>query len=380
MITVVIGPPAAGKSSYVREHRKDGDLVLDFDVLAQALGSVERHDAPPPIKTATYRARQAVIDLVLDEGLDCDSWIIHSSPSDGQMERYEAAGAAVVLVDPGIDEALARATADGRPEWTEYAIRDWYRNREATKCRGGPVPEKLEVRKHFTVAKVAALNEDEGRFTALVSVFDNLDRHHEIVASGAFDASIAKFEAGGWVLPVVWSHDTWRPDSIIGEAVALRKTDAGLEVEAVLDIAESDTARTVFRHLKRGRIVEFSFSGMVERWSIVQSRDEDDGALRLEEIDLWEVGPCFKGANPDTALLSVKSRVGKDLPASPADEAAERDVEPAEQAEPLAPEPVDEPESTPDAEEAPTDPEPVGLSKSTQALLGLITIPEGVTQ
>lgn len=237
--------------------------------------------------------------------------------------------------------------------------------------------DQIEVLKHFTAAKVAALNEDEGRFTALVSVFGNVDSQGDIVSADAFDEAIEKFEAGDWVLPVVWSHDFWRAESVIGEVVALTKTEVGLEVEGILDIADSDTARTVFRHMKRGRITEFSFSGLVKSWSIIRSDGDDDGALRIEKLDLWEVGPCFKGANPETRLLSVKSRVAKTRPPAEPAAADEPDVEPAEQAEPDdTPEPDDdEPAPSPDADEAPDDPEPPRLSKTTQALLGLISIP-----
>jgi hypothetical protein len=29
--------------------------------------------------------------------------------------------------------------------------------------------------------------------------------------------------------------------------------------------------------------------------------------MRIKDIDLWEAGPCFKGANADTELLSIKT-------------------------------------------------------------------------
>jgi predicted kinase len=34
MLTVVIGPPAGGKSTWVLERAKPGDIVVDFDRLA----------------------------------------------------------------------------------------------------------------------------------------------------------------------------------------------------------------------------------------------------------------------------------------------------------------------------------------------------------
>ena len=36
-----------------------------------------------------------------------------------------------------------------------------------------------------------------------------------------------------------------------------------------------------------------------------------DGYYEIRKVDLWEAGPCFKGANPDTELLGVKSAVSR---------------------------------------------------------------------
>ncbi len=37
-VILVCGPPASGKSTYVRVHAKTGDTVIDLDVIAQSFG------------------------------------------------------------------------------------------------------------------------------------------------------------------------------------------------------------------------------------------------------------------------------------------------------------------------------------------------------
>lgn len=101
---IVIGPPAAGKSTYVAEHATEGEITVDYDQLAQALGNRTRHDAISPIREAAYTARQAAIDAILDHGWD--AWIIHGNPSDEQMDVYEQADAVFVLIDPGREQTV----------------------------------------------------------------------------------------------------------------------------------------------------------------------------------------------------------------------------------------------------------------------------------
>ena len=100
MIHIVSGPPCAGKSTYVREHAKDGDLRVDYDLIATALGSVNSHAADGLIKQAAFAAREGVIETAL-KNADDESWIIHTSPSEEHMKRYEEAGAEFIELDPG---------------------------------------------------------------------------------------------------------------------------------------------------------------------------------------------------------------------------------------------------------------------------------------
>ncbi len=65
MLTVVIGPPAGGKSTWVMEQAKAGDIVIDFDRLAVALSGpgADPHDHPPYLVAVTQAARTAAIEV-----------------------------------------------------------------------------------------------------------------------------------------------------------------------------------------------------------------------------------------------------------------------------------------------------------------------------
>lgn len=124
MLTVVVGPPCAGKSTYVAANAREGDVTVDYDALARALGSPRRHEAPRAVADVAHAARSAAVDRLMAKRWT--GWIIHARPSPEQVTAYRDAGARLVLMDPGMDECLRRCAADGRPPGTAERIRDWY--------------------------------------------------------------------------------------------------------------------------------------------------------------------------------------------------------------------------------------------------------------
>lgn len=121
---VITGAPCSGKSTYVREHRQSGDVVIDYDVIAQALGSENPHRAPDNIRRAAFAARRGAIESVLTSG--AEAWVIHTTPNERDMARYLKAGADVITLDTDLDTCLQRAKDDNRPEGTSDAILEWF--------------------------------------------------------------------------------------------------------------------------------------------------------------------------------------------------------------------------------------------------------------
>jgi hypothetical protein len=128
MLTVVIGPPAAGKSTWVQENAKAGDVVIDFDRIAVALTGPggDPHDHAPPVAAVARAARTAAVEAALKHATTCDVYVIHSSPGAERMARYQALGARLVTVDPGRDVVRAQARGQ-RPQRIYAAIDEWYR-------------------------------------------------------------------------------------------------------------------------------------------------------------------------------------------------------------------------------------------------------------
>lgn len=123
-VHVVSGPPCSGKTTFVSRNRAEGDVVIDMDAIAQALGFGQAHGASGSYLRVALAARAGAIAEVLRKR--CGAWIIHTQPSPEDVARYESCGAVLHVLDPGIDECLRRAEADARPDGTADAIRKWY--------------------------------------------------------------------------------------------------------------------------------------------------------------------------------------------------------------------------------------------------------------
>ncbi|CAN5678949.1 hypothetical protein BH23GEM6_BH23GEM6_04370 [soil metagenome] len=155
VIRVVYGPPCAGKSQHVQESRGEDDPVIDYDRLAQSLGASASHGSTGAIRKVALAARSAAIDRVL-EGVDSDAWIIHTAPQTEALQRYADAGAEFVLVDPGKEECLKRADADGRPDTTAGVIEAWYSDPPKI-----PAPQRsITVRSDPIARRIASLDAD----------------------------------------------------------------------------------------------------------------------------------------------------------------------------------------------------------------------------
>lgn len=168
------------------------------------------------------------------------------------------------------------------------------------------------LQKSYEIASFKALpDEGEGTFEAIVSVFGNVDLQGDRVMPKAFDKSIAKLKQAGDPLPVIWSHDWGDPFAHIGyvdpkdlkEVSGNGRIPGGLLVKGHLDI-HKPFAKQVYDLLRERRVKEFSFSYDIP---IGGERRGKDGANELVEVDLIEVGPTLKGANPATVSLGTKS-------------------------------------------------------------------------
>lgn len=184
-----------------------------------------------------------------------------------------------------------------------------------------------------------------GYFDATVAVYDNVDYQNDVLEKGAFDASLKSWTASGDPIPVIWSHMWDDPFAHVGfvDPKNVTSEDDGLHVhDAVLDLT-NPMGKQVYELMKGRRVREFSFGYDPTDFKM-------DGDVRhLNSVDLWELGPTLKGANPATVLEGVKGGLAiteQDAPGSTEVDASHDDMEGTET--PVLVVPDDDPDASHD--------------------------------
>jgi predicted kinase len=145
-VFIVVGAPGSGKSSYVREHMEQGDIVFDLNSLCVTLmGAEDRTHADHGAALAVaLDMREAFYSAVEHrKGRWLKAWIITSTSDDDEVSdlarRLEAE---VVTIDATLEDCIRHIQADetrtGKAFYVELA-RAWYRHKR------GPERECIEV-------------------------------------------------------------------------------------------------------------------------------------------------------------------------------------------------------------------------------------------
>jgi hypothetical protein len=126
-ITLVMGPPAAGKCTYVTQHARPGDLIVDYDAIATSLGA-DPHEKGQALHPAINAARNAILRALRAGTTGATrAWIISAHPQADSKFPYHQ----LVCIDPGLEVVRQNAQAANRPADYRAAIERWYEARTA---------------------------------------------------------------------------------------------------------------------------------------------------------------------------------------------------------------------------------------------------------
>ena len=130
-LTIVTGPPAGGKSTYVREHAAPGDLVVDLDTIAANLSGHGAHDWPSKWLSAALNERNRTLGSLAtrDPSTGC-AWFIIGAPTPDERQWWakKLHPREVIVLETSIDTCMQRIrqATDRRRERTDDAASKWW--------------------------------------------------------------------------------------------------------------------------------------------------------------------------------------------------------------------------------------------------------------
>ncbi|TCJ05053.1 HNH endonuclease signature motif containing protein [Cytobacillus praedii] len=131
-VFLVYGPPMSGKSTFVKENIRRGDIVIDMDQLYSAVSMLPYYDKPDNLFSNVMGIHNQLIDNIKTRfGKWNNAWIIG-----GYADRYKRnrladdLGAELIFCDISKEECLRRLEVDEdrkyrKDEWKKY-IDKWF--------------------------------------------------------------------------------------------------------------------------------------------------------------------------------------------------------------------------------------------------------------
>lgn len=128
----IYGAPCSGKSRWVENVKGNSDLVVDIDLVWQAITGGQKYFKPDALKANAFDLYNNLLDMVKTrQGKWARAYIIQGGAHKGQRERLiKELGAEPIFIDTDQQTCLQRLYSDTdrkavQDQWAGY-IADWF--------------------------------------------------------------------------------------------------------------------------------------------------------------------------------------------------------------------------------------------------------------
>jgi len=157
-------------------------------------------------------------------------------------------------------------------------------------------PGRRQERSFVLALKAAG---EDGQIEGYGSVFGVRDSWDDVIAKGAFKASLAAHKSNGTMPAMLWQHEDDEP---IGVWTEMKEDEKGLYLKGQL-VLETTRGKEAHALLKAGALNGLSIGFIAKQWSY----DTENDIRTLTEIDLWEVSLVTFPANDKARVTDVKA-------------------------------------------------------------------------
>lgn len=119
-VYIVWGPPAGGKTTYVRNNMEPGDLVIDLDYIKSGISMKGKTAASDNLLNVALKMRDYLYNMVeYREGLECNNiWIVSCLPTKIERDNlYNRLNATEIIeIKTPMNECVQRMMGDDERE------------------------------------------------------------------------------------------------------------------------------------------------------------------------------------------------------------------------------------------------------------------------
>jgi len=89
-VFIVWGSPASGKTTYVKNHMENGDMVIDLDLIKQSISMREKTGADDNLLSVALSIREHIYDLISKRDVNCNNvWVVSGLPRKEERDKLE---------------------------------------------------------------------------------------------------------------------------------------------------------------------------------------------------------------------------------------------------------------------------------------------------
>lgn len=134
-VYIVYGSPGAGKTTYVRRNKQIGDLVVDLDLIKQAISMEGKTEATDNLLGIAIGIRDYIYSVIEKKEYDCKNvWVIASLPKKIDRESLsKKLEGELIFIDTNINECIDRVNNDSERKNKELQLKiieKWFANYE----------------------------------------------------------------------------------------------------------------------------------------------------------------------------------------------------------------------------------------------------------
>lgn len=135
MVYLIYGSPCSGKSTYIAEHMKDGDIVCDVDLIYSAISNHDAHDADLYVHEVALQLKSTLLDIIRDrKGNWNDAYVVSiaNTPEKVKTDMERINTDECIFIDTPYEVCMERAKE--RPFYFQWIIQEWFETRGEIQC------------------------------------------------------------------------------------------------------------------------------------------------------------------------------------------------------------------------------------------------------